>query len=83
MNEWEVKLLERVVFGEKLSERPWILHTKLEPKISVHMIDPLHKSIKKDGDDYICLCGDKIPPVAMQKYFFLKSIAEGKRPGQT
>lgn len=82
MNEWEVKLLERTIFGEKQSERPWVLHTKMEPKIIVHMIDPLHKSIKKEGDDYICVCGGKIPPTVMQKFFLLKSVVEGKRPGQ-
>ena len=82
MNEWEVKLLERTVFQEKLAERPWILHTKLEPTIKVHMIDPLHKNIKKEGDDLICLCGDKIPSTVMTKFYFLKGICEGKRPGQ-
>ena len=81
MNEWDVKLLERVVFNEKLSERPWVLHTKIEPKISCHMIDPLRVNGQK-GDDYICVCSDTIPPSVMQKFFFLKGICEGKRPGQ-
>lgn len=80
--EWQVKLLTRTPLPAEppLAEAPWILHTKLEPKVLVHMIDPTKRP--KEELDYVCQCNDKIPPQVMQKFFFLKSICEGKRAGQ-
>jgi hypothetical protein len=80
IEEWQVKLLTRTIFQEALPEQPWVLHTKMEPKIKVHLLDPTKRP--KEDQDYVCQCNDRIPPQVMQKYFFLKSICEGKRAGQ-
>ena len=63
--EWDVRLLERTVFQEKLKTRPWILHTELEPKIKVHMFDPL--TLPKSDEDgvYHCTCQKVIPTNVM------------------
>lgn len=71
--EWEVRLLERTVFQEKLKTRPWILHTELDPKIKVHMIDPLTYSKEKEDGVYLCTCHKVIPANVMNRFFFLKS----------
>jgi hypothetical protein len=71
--EWEIMLIERTVFGEHLSERPWIRHQQLTPKIKINMVDPLTVEHNKGKETYVCICGDEIPKVVMQKFFFLKS----------
>ena len=71
--EWDVRLLERTVFQEKLKTRPWILHTEIEPKIKMHMFDPLTLPKSEEDGVYLCTCHKVIPVNVMQRYFFLKS----------
>ena len=71
--EWDVKIMERTVFQEQLKQRPWILHTEMEPKIKVHLIDPLNLPKSEVDGVYMCSCQKEIPANVMQKYFFLKS----------
>ena len=75
--EWEVLMLARKVFGEQQLERPWIRHQQIEPKIKLHLAEP-----KVYGDEPAkCVCGDVIPSIVMQKYYWIRAICEGKRAG--
>ena len=80
--EWDVKVMARTVFQEQLSERPWIMHTEVEPKIKCHLFDPLNLPKPEVDGVYLCICKKEIPSNVMQRYWFLKSVCEGKRPGQ-
>ena len=73
IQEWDVKLLERTVFQEKLKIRPWVLHTEVEPKIRIHMIDPLNLPKSDVDGEYKCTCQKVIPSNVMNRFFFLKS----------
>lgn len=69
---WEVLLIEREMFGEKRPQYPWIRHQQIEPKIKLHLVDPL-KHGKPEDDKYTCVCGDPIPQGVMRKFFLLMS----------
>ena len=71
--EWDVRLMERVLFNEQLKQRPWILHTEMEPKIKIHLIDPLTLPKSEVDGEYLCSCNKVIPNNVIQRYFFLKS----------
>ena len=74
---WEILLLARNVFGEQQKERPWIRHQEVEPKIKLHLCEPI-----VIGDEPPrCICGEEIPGVVMVKYYWVKGIYEGKRAG--
>ena len=76
---WEVLFAARRVFGEQQQERPWIRHQQIEPTIKLHLAEP-----RMNGDEPPkCVCGDEIPPLVMQKYFWMKAIYEGKRAGES
>lgn len=75
--EWEVIVLARKVFGEQQIELPWIRHQQLEPKIKLHLAVP--RGFVDEATK--CICGDLIPPLVMQKFYWLKAVCEGKRAG--
>ena len=76
--EWEVLMLARKVFGEQQGEKPWLRHQQMEPTIKLHLVEPkIH-----EGEAPKCICGDEIPPLVMQKFYWMKAICEGKRAGE-
>ena len=76
---WEVLFAARKVFGEQQKEKPWIRHQQLEPTIKLHLAEP-----RVNGDEPpVCVCGDAIPPLVMQKYYWMKAVYEGKRAGES
>lgn len=72
IEEWQIKLMERTVFGTHYPERPWLLHTIMEPKIIVHLVDPEARP-KAENGDRLCQCDKPIPEAVMKQYDFLKS----------
>ena len=75
--EWEIIFAARKVFGEQQVEKPWIRHQQIEPVIKLHLAEP-----RAEGDEPPkCVCGDAIPPLVMQKYYWMKAVYEGKRAG--
>lgn len=77
--EWEVVFAARKIFGEQQKEKPWLRHQQLEPTIKLHLSEP-----KATGDEPPkCVCGDLIPPLVMQKYYWMKAVYEGKRAGES
>jgi hypothetical protein len=76
--DWEVLLLARKIFGDQQNEKPWIRHQQVEPTIKLHLAEP-----KSEGDEPSkCICGDEIPALVMQKFYWLKAVCEGKRAGE-
>lgn len=69
---WEIIVLERVVFQEQIPERPYIRHQEMEPKIKIHLAIPMEGKNK-------CICGDEIPEDIMNAYeYFLKTWKAGE-----
>ena len=75
IEEWQIKLMEREIFGTKHPEMPWLLHTVLEPAIKVHLVNPEGRPKTQDGN-YLCQCDKPIPEGVMRQYFFLKSTCK-------
>lgn len=69
---WEIVLMEREQFGVKHANYPWLRHQEMEPKIKLHLWDPL-KHGKSEDNKYFCCCGDQIPEGVMRKFFLLMS----------
>jgi len=77
--EWEVLLLARKVFGDQQKERPWLRHQQMEPIIKLHLTEPTSFG---DEPPKCGICGDEIPALIMQKFYWLKAVCEGKRAGE-
>lgn len=80
---WEVIMIARQMqmFGEKVKEKPWIRHQEVEPKLKLHLCEPVLHELEGHEKEAHCICGDKIPDVVLLKYYWLAGIYQGKRVG--
>lgn len=79
--EWEVLMISRTMFNEKIKEQPWIRHQQVEPTLKLHLCKPVEKE-QEDGNKVPhCICGDKIPDVVVLKFYWMEGIYNGKRVG--
>ena len=79
--EWEVLMIARKMFGEVVKEKPWIRHQQMEPKLKLHLCEPVLHELEGAEKEAHCICGDKIPDVVLLKYYWLAGIYQGKRVG--
>jgi hypothetical protein len=80
--EWEIVCIAREMFGEKIPEKPWMRHQEVEPKIKLHLCQPILKKDPEDGKEVPhCICGKEIPGEVMIRFYWVKGIYEGKRCG--
>lgn len=79
--DWEVLMVARTMFGEKVKEKPWIRHQEMTPKIRLHLCEPVEQEQENGEKIAHCICGQKIPDVVVLKYYWLAGIYQGKRLG--